>query len=155
MLLRYFVVDAEDQFQFAGRKAVENVWRGKNSAASLGYPTGEQLRIVSVLCDEERLAPKVIFFLRTELEGGRITDKSRFDAYEAMTKHHRRRYDSEAAQRQLAGWPQDWQRQLAVALDAPAVELRRIGVGGPLLMADLWGYSIDRILDYFERAADR
>jgi len=37
-----------------------------------------------------------------------------------------------------------------VALDVPVVELRRIGIGGPLLMADLWGFSIERILQYFE-----
>lgn len=155
MFLRYFVVDIADQFQVAERSVVEDVWRGKESVAALGFATGDQLRIASVLCDEESLAPKVIFFLRTELEGGRITEGSRFEAYEAMTKHHRRRYDSEAAYHQLAGWPRDWQSQLAVALDVPAVQLRRIGVGGPLLMADLWGFSIDRILDYFEQAADQ
>lgn len=155
MLLRFFVVDKSGQFQIADRVAVENVWRGESSAATLGYLIGATLRIVSVLCDEESLEPKVIFFLRTELKGGKITDQSRFEAYEAMTRHHRRRYDSGAAHQQLAGWPEDWQHQLAVALDVPAMQLRRIGVGGPLPMADLWGFSIDRILDFFEEAADK
>jgi len=152
MLLRYFVVDGSNQFRRVDRDVVEEVWNEQRLTDDLDWPIGDELRIVTVLCDEESLAPQVSFFLRTELVGGEITEESRNEAYEAMSRHQGRRYGSRAAHHQLAGWPQDWQRQLAVALDVLPGELRRIGIGGPLLMADLWGFSIERILDYFEQA---
>ncbi len=67
-----------------------------------------------------------------------------------MTEQSRGTYDILAEDHQLYGWPDDWYQQLAVALDVPVVELRKVGIGGPLLMADLWGFSIERILQYFE-----
>lgn len=154
MLLRYFLVDTDDQFRIVPREAVEDVWAGRRTIRVFDWPVGDELKIVSVLCDEDTLDPKMCFFLRTELKNHEITDESRFQAYEAMTRHNQRRYDTEAANFQLAEWPRNWQSQLAVALDVPVVNLKRIGVGGPLLMADLWGFSIDRILDYFEEACE-
>ncbi|MBP89080.1 MAG: hypothetical protein CMJ64_20585 [Planctomycetaceae bacterium] len=154
MLLRFFLVDADEQFRLVPRGPVEDVWAGRRTTRIFDWPTDDEFRVVSVLCDEETLAPKMCFFLRTELKDNEITDESRFQAYEAMTRHNQRRYDTEAANFQLSEWPRDWQSQLAVALDVPVMELKRIGVGGPLLMADLWGFSIDRILDYFEEACE-
>ena len=152
MLLRYFLVDIDNQFRLVSRHAVEDVWAGRRTVRVFDWEVGDELKIVSVLCDEETLEPKMCFFLRTDLEDLEITDESRFQAYDAMTRHNKRRYDTGSANHQMAEWPHDWQQQLAVALDVPAMDLKRVGVGGPLLMADLWGYTIDRILDYFEEA---
>jgi hypothetical protein len=44
---------------------------------------------------------------------------------------------------------------LAVALDVPALQLRRIGIGGPLLMSELWGVPVETVITYFEEAAGR
>ena len=119
MLLRYFLVDADDQFRLVPRNSIEDVWSGRRTTRVFEWPTVDEFRVVSVLCDEETLEPKMCFFLRTELKDNEITDESRFQAYEAMTRHNQRRYDSAAANFQLAEWPRDWQTQLAVALDVP------------------------------------
>ena len=150
MFLRYLLVDATAQFRLVEASAVEDVWSGRRDADVLGHPLDGELRLVSVLCNDQDLAPRKCYFLRAKLRDGRITDESRFDAYDAMTEHSRGTYDLLANDHQLEGWPDNWHQQLAVALDVPVFELRRIGIGGPLLMADLWGFSIDRILQYFE-----
>ncbi len=152
MFLRYLLVDSLGQFRLVDSSPVEDVWAGRRTADALGYPIGNELRLVTVVCNDEDLQPRKCFFLRAKLEDGQITDESRFDAYDSMTEHARGTYDILADDHQLDGWPEDWHRQLAVALDVPVAELRRIGIGGPLLMADLWGFSIDRILQYFEEA---
>lgn len=153
MQLHYFIVDQREQLHKVPRDDVERLWRNEISAERLTIRLGDELRLVSVLCDED-LLPKISFFSRLRLRRGKITDESRIEAYEAMSTADRRRYDRPSAQRQFAGWPSDWQTQLAVALDVPVQQLRRIGLGGPLLMSDLWGISVEQILEYFE-AADR
>jgi hypothetical protein len=140
------------QFRFVEALDVEDVWAGRSGTDVLGHPIGDELLLVTVLCNEDDLAPRKCFFLRIKLEDGRITDTSRFDAYDSMTEHSRGTYDILADDHQLDGWPDDWYQQLAVALDVPIAELRRVGIGGPLLMADMWGFSIERILQYFEEA---
>ncbi len=152
MFLRYLLVDSMGQFRLVDSSPVEDVWTGRRNSEALGHPLGDELRLVSVVCNDEDLAPLKCYFLRAKLKDGRITDESRFDAYDSMTEHSRGTYDILAEDHQLDGWPDDWHQQLAVALDVPVAELRRIGIGGPLLMADLWGFSIDRILQYFEQA---
>ncbi len=152
MFLRYLVVDSMGQFRLVDSLAVEDVWAGRRGVDVLGHAVGNEFRLVTVLCNDEDLMPRKCFFLRTKLEDGRITDTSRFDAYDSMTEHSRGTYDILADDHQLDGWPDDWHQQLAVALDVPVVELRRVGIGGPLLMADMWGFSVERILQYFEEA---
>ena len=154
MLLSYFVVDTDQQLRRVERETVEEIWRGNLSTTCLDHAVGERLRIVSVLCDEEELQPQMCFFVRASLKNGHVTDKSRFEAYEAMTVHQKRAEESPTANGQFEGWPCDWELQLAVALDVPAIQLRKVGVGGPLLMADLWGFSIDKILEYFDEASE-
>jgi hypothetical protein len=154
MLLTYFVVDRQHQLRRVKRELIESIWNGETPAADIPYRVGDHFRIVSVLCDEEDLLPQMCFFVRAELKHGKVTDRSRFEAYEAMTVHQDRGDSTAGTNHQLSGWPTDWHIQLAVALDVPAVELRRIGVGGPLLMADLWGFSIERILEYFDEASE-
>ncbi|MDP6466647.1 MAG: hypothetical protein QF918_02850 [Pirellulaceae bacterium] len=150
MFLRYLLVDSMGQFRLVDSLAVEDVWTGRRDSGVLGHPIGDELRLVTVVCNDENLAPHKCFFLRAKLKDGRITDESRFDAYDSMTEQSRGTYDILAEDHQLYGWPDDWYQQLAVALDVPVVELRKVGIGGPLLMADLWGFSIERILQYFE-----
>lgn len=155
MFLRYLIVDSIGQFRLVDSSPVEDVWTGRRHADVLGHAIGDELRLVTVICTDEDLAPRKCFFLRAKLKDGRITDESRYDAYDSMTEHSRGTYDILAKDHQLDGWPDDWHQQLAVALDVPVVELRRIGIGGPLLMADLWGFSIERILQYFEEGYQR
>ena len=152
MFLRYLVVDSMEQFRLVDSCAVEDVWNGRRDVEVLGHPIGNELRLVTVVCNDEDLVPRKCFFLRAKLEGGRITNASRFDAYDSMTEHSRGTYDILAEDHQLDGWPDDWYQQLAVALDVPVGELRRVGIGGPLLMADLSGFSIELILQYFEKS---
>lgn len=154
MLLSYFVVDVDQQLRRVDREIVESIWRGSRSTLELDEDVGEELRLISVLCDDDELQPQMCFFVRAELSLGRVTEKSRFEAYEAMTVYQKRADDSYPDSPQFSGWPSDWQLQLAVALDVPAIQLRKVGVGGPLLMADLWGFSIDRILEYFDEASE-
>lgn len=153
MQLFYFVVDDHQQIWKAPPDEVERLWQGQGRADKLDFEVGDELRLISVLCDEE-IQPKICFFLRADLQNGRVTTASRIDAYEAVGNPGRRRYDHPAAQRQFTGWPEDWQTQLAVALDVPAWDLRKIGIGGPLLMSDLWGISVAKVLEYFELAND-
>jgi hypothetical protein len=152
MQLCYFVLDCRGTLHRVPRQAVEGLWRSEHAAGVLDVPLAEELRLITVLVDEN-LLPVVCYFVRFRLKGGLITAESRHEAYDAMTARHQRRYDHPAAQRQFKGWPADWQRQLAVALDVPAALLKKLGLGGPLLMSDLWGIPIDRVVQYFEEAA--
>ncbi|MEX0718193.1 MAG: hypothetical protein WD066_16485 [Planctomycetaceae bacterium] len=151
MRLLYFLFDRDDRLHKAPRRAVEELWKKRRRAEEFRFDLGDDLRMITVIADDD-LRPVVTFFLKVDLEDGEITDSSRIEAFEAVGRRDRRRYDTDTARRQFAGWPADWQRQLAVALDFPAREFRRIGLGGPLLMADLWGISLKKVLDYFEQA---
>jgi hypothetical protein len=152
MQLCYFIIDRTGTLHRAERGAVESLWKNEQAAGALDLPLGDELRLITVLVDDD-LLPVVCYFARFRLAGGRITAESRHEAYDAMTARHQRRYDHPAAQRQFRGWPANWQQQLAVALDVPAAFLRKLGLGGPLLMSDLWGIPIDRVVQYFEEAA--
>lgn len=144
----YFVADREDQFRRVPIEAVEALWEGREDVASLDCDPGESLRLISVLIDED-LNPLVIFFMRLDLDDGEITAESRLEAYEAVTARGSK-FTSPAAQKQFLGWPSDWPRQLAVALDTPLSGLNRIALGGPLLMSDLWGVPVEKVVEYFE-----
>lgn len=153
MRLHYFIVDDQRDLQRADAALVERIWSGRATAGELHCLLEEELRLITVLCDEQIL-PRICWFLRVTLREGAITDESRRWAYEAVGRRLKRRYDHPSAQWQFHGWPGDWQRQVAVALDVPACQLRRVGVGGPLVMADLWGLPMEQVLDYFEQFDD-
>jgi hypothetical protein len=153
MQLRFFIVDQAGQIRKVSRDSVESLWSGQRTAAELECSVDDQLRLMSVLCDED-LLPVICYFARLQLTAGVIAEESRIEAFEAISMQRRRRYDHPLAQRQLAGWPKDWQHQLAVALDVPVAMLNKIGVGGPLLMSELWGVPLDKVLEYFEEAAE-
>ncbi|QDT39081.1 hypothetical protein [Stratiformator vulcanicus] len=153
MNLVYFVVDLHGQLRRVPTDAAEAVWESRSGTNVFDVAIGEELRMVSALVDVD-LDPVVCFFMKLDVDGEEITDESRLDAYEAVTAKHAHRNDHPAAQRQLEGWPSDWQTQLAVALDVPVAGLKRIAIGGPLLMSDLWGVPVSRVVEYFEEAIE-
>jgi hypothetical protein len=153
MLLIYFVVDSAQQIRRLPRNDIEAVWRGERRPADLDCRLDDELRIISVLCDDEDLSPLMCFFAWTKLRDGSITEESRFSAYDAMGDRQEPA-NGRAAERQLVGWPEDWQHQLAVALDVPTFQLRRVSVGGPLLMSDLWGITVEKVLEFFEEVCE-
>ena len=151
MNLRYFVVDVEGQLRRVPGAAAEAVWAGEADAGDLDVILGSELKLVTALIDEN-LDPVMIFFLRVDLDRGTITEESRLAALEAITAGHGRRLSDYRQRRQFEGWPDDWRRQLAVALDTPAAALHKLGLGGPLVLSDLWGVSLDTVMAYFEKA---
>lgn len=133
MKLRYFVVDARGQLCKAPQTAVRDLWEGRCGVDALGSSNTHELYLVSVVCDAN-LLPRKIYLLRLPLIDGRFTLESR------LTLHLYARPDcvtpGELMRHHMAGWPRDFFRQLAVALDVPraGVEIP-LGIGGPLFLA--------------------
>jgi hypothetical protein len=133
MKLRYLIVDSQDQLKLIRRAEVEAIWRGHMRVSEYGCNDLTELRLVSVVCDNDIL-PERIYLLRIALTDGYFTRRnfrslrsfampSRVTAQE-MFQHH------------SEGWPRDFFTQLAVALDVPRSELDvPFGIGGPLLIA--------------------
>jgi hypothetical protein len=133
MKLRYFVVDAGGQLQRASQAAIRGLWDGRLTTVALGCPAGNELRLVSVVCDED-LQPRKLFLLRLPLASGLFDLQSRltlelFSCPDCVTP-------GELARHHTQGWPADFFVQLAVALDVPVARLGvPLGVGGPLFLA--------------------
>ncbi len=153
MEVRYFVVDADQQLRPVEAAVVEGLWVGSLPVAEVPIRLQDEFRLVTAVCDTN-LVPRICYFLRAEINGGEISDQSRRDVYDSMSVRSQRRYDHPAAQHQFVGWPCDWTTQLAVVLDVPAAQLQKIGIGGPLVMSDLWGISVAKVLSYFESVID-
>src|SRR4051794_24114545 len=113
MKLRYLYVDRHGHLTIIRRAHVEALWQGRLGADELDGPDGNELRLVSVLCDA-RLVPQKIFLLRLPLTDGYFTRAnyrtlrsfsmpSRVTAREMFIHHS-------------DGWPPDFFPQLAVAL---------------------------------------
>jgi hypothetical protein len=133
MKLRYFVVDRYGRLQKASQARVRRLWEGDLAADALGCPASNELRLVSLVCDDD-LLPEKVYVLRLPLTAGRFTTESR------LTLHLFSRPDcvtpTELVQHHTEGWPADFFRQLAVALDVPLAALKvPLGVGGPLFLA--------------------
>jgi hypothetical protein len=133
MKLRYFVVGPRGVLHKVSGRAIQALWDGRCRAQRLGGRFGHELRVVSVACDR-KLLPRKVYLLRLPLADGLFTEASYFTLQafmrsdcittEEMIDHH------------LDGWPRDFIRQLAVALDVPRAALGvPFGVGGPLLLA--------------------
>ena len=152
MTLRYFVVDVDGQLRRVPAAAAEAVWAGHADAGELDAMLGSELKLVTTLIDDG-LNPVMTFFLRVELDRGRITEESRIAALEAITAGHGRRLSDPAQRRQFEGWPDDWRRQLAVALDTPAAHFTKLGLGGPLVLSEMWGVPMGTVMGYFERSS--
>ncbi len=133
MKLRYFLVDRLGQLRKVTRARIDDLWHGRSGADALGAPAGSELRLISVLCDAD-LQPRHIYFLRLPLVQGRFTEESyltlqAFARPDCVTPQ-------ESLDYHLDGWPRDFLRQLAVALDVPVAALDvPFDVGGPLLLA--------------------
>ena len=153
MMLRYFVVDVDGELRRVPTAAAEAVWAGHADAGELDVILGSELKLISALIDEN-LDPVMAFFLRVDLDRGAITEESRIAALEAITAGHGRRLSDPAQRRQFEGWPPDWRRQLAVALDTPAAHFTRLGLGGPLVLSEMWGVPLETVMAYFEKAAN-
>ena len=151
MTLRYFVVDVDGQLRRVPSEAAEAVWAGHADAGDFDAMLGSELKLVTALIDDD-LNPVMTFFLRVELDRGRITEESRIAALEAITAGHGRRLSDPAQRRQFEGWPDDWRRQLAVALDTPAKQFTKLGLGGPLVLSEMWGVPMGTVMGYFERS---
>lgn len=133
MKLRYLVVDHFGQLLRTRRAAIEALWQGRRRAHDLGCEQLNELKLVSVLCDD-RLVPEKIYLLRLPLCDGRFTRANyrtlrSFSLPSLVTAR-------ELYQHHIEGWPRDFYVQLAVALDVPRAHLGvPLGIGGPLMMA--------------------
>jgi hypothetical protein len=146
MKLRYLFVDRFGQLVTVRRSRVEHLWRGELRAQDIGSVGRNELRLVSVLCDD-RLMPRKIFLLRLPLTDGQFTREN----YLTLQIFSRRDYVTprEVISHHTDGWPNDFFRQLAVALDVPRKNLNvPLGIGGPLFMAAALKLSPRQALRY-------
>jgi hypothetical protein len=146
MKLRYLFVDHNGQLVKVRRSLVEDLWQGELRAEEIGSVGRSELRLVSVLCDK-RLLPRKIFLLRLPLSDGKFTRENYltlqiFSRPDCVTPR-------EVIAHHTGGWPSDFFRQLAVALDVPCQDLHvPLGIGGPLLMAAALKMSPKQALRY-------
>ena len=154
MKLRCCCVDRDGRLWRMPVEAARRVWRGQESVWQNGWAVDEEFRLLTMVCDE-RLRPRLTYFFRLRLENGWSTDATRAAAAEAVAAGNipdlchpavRRQFDPEA-------WPADLRRQVAVALDIPAADIRdNVGVGGPLPLADLHGLPLRRFMEGYAEA---
>jgi hypothetical protein len=146
MRVRYFLVDASGQLQKVSPLALEGLWEGRVRADDLGCPLANELRLVTVVCDA-RLLPRKCYVLRLPLTGGRFTEENYltlrvFARPDCVT-------DRELFDHHTEGWPRDFFRQLAVALDVPLSGLHvPLAVGGPLFLAAAMRLTPQQALRY-------
>ncbi len=146
MRLRYFVVGRAGQLRKTSPALVEDLWHGRVQAEALGCPTPNELRLVSVLCDN-RLLPRRVYLLRVPLTAGCFTSAGylalrAFADPDCVTPQ-------EAIEHHTEGWPADFVRQLAVILDVPVSHLDvPFSIGGPLLLAAALRVPPERTLRY-------
>jgi hypothetical protein len=146
MKLRYFVVDDREQLQKVAQARVQGLWEGHRRAEELGSSAAHDLRLVSVVCDDD-LLPTKVYVLRLPLTEGRFTEENRltltlFSMPDCVTP-------GEMLRHHTAGWPADLFQQLAVALDVPLASLHvPLGVGGPLFTAAAMRVTPQQALRY-------
>jgi hypothetical protein len=133
MKLRYLIVDSRGRLRKVSRAAVTALWKGELDAQALGCDSQTELRLVSAVCDRH-LLPRKLYVLRLPLSDGRFTEES----YLTLRIYSRPEYvtQGELVGHHTAGWPADFYRQLAVALDVPVAQTQvPLAVGGPLFLA--------------------
>jgi hypothetical protein len=146
MKLRYLFVDRFGQLVKVRRSRVEDLWQGELGAEDIGSVGRNELRLVSVLCDDH-LLPRKVFLLRLPLSDGRFTKENYltlqiFSRRDCVTPR-------EVIAHHTDGWPSDFFQQLAVVLDVPRKDLDvPLGIGGPLLMAAALKLSPRQALRY-------
>src|SRR4051812_46522113 len=62
MKLHYYVLDGQDRICRVSHKAMEGLWDGRVRAETLGAAGQSELRLVSVLCNNQ-LMPRTIYLL--------------------------------------------------------------------------------------------
>ena len=133
MKIRYLVIDAEGRLTLTPKSSIEALWQGRIHAKQLGADSSNEIRLISVLCND-RIVPQKIFLLRLPLSQGHFTKDNYltlriFTMPDCVTPR-------EVIEHHTDGWPRDFYTQLAVALDVPRSMLSvPLGVGGPLMMA--------------------
>lgn len=153
--LNYFVVDDDDQVLRIPARQFERIWHGDACVDELesdGLPVqlDKQLRLLTVLGDRD-WHPIVTFLMRTRLSEGRLLVADRYHLYRTLAGRGKTGHEGALVKHHLSGWPADWQSQLAVAMDCPAADFTRVSIGGPLVMADLWGMEISAVVRHFEQ----
>ena len=151
--LNHFVVDVEDRIWRISAQTFETLWHDGGSTRNVVSDgqlvnVGEQLRHLTVLSDEN-WQPLVTFLLRVDLIEDRLRVADRYRLYRALSGKIDGPLEKQLVQHQLSGWPADWQSQLAVAMDVPSSQFKKVSIGGPLVMADLWGMSVSGVLEHF------
>jgi hypothetical protein len=146
MKLRYFVVDPAGQLRKVPKSAIDGLWKGCYRADQLGGAAGNELRLVSILCDRH-LLPRKIYLLRLPLSDGWFTEANLltlriFSRPDCVTP-------KEVIAHHTAAWPADFFRQVAVVLDVPVASLSvPLGIGGPLFTAAKLRVTLRQALRY-------
>lgn len=148
MKLRYLIVDDAGQLMLVRRSLVESLWNGEVPAGVLGSEGLSELRLVSVISDS-KLRPRKIYLLRVPLSNGEFRKENYltlkiFSRSDCVTPR-------EVIQHHTGGWPKDFFKQLAVALDVTRRDLEvPLGIGGPLLMAAAMSVTPKQALRYLK-----
>jgi hypothetical protein len=149
MKFRYLVVDTQGRLILTPKASIEALWQGRAEAKELGAASSNEIRLVSVLCNN-RIVPQKIFLLRLPLTEGRFTKDNYltlriFTMPDCVTPR-------EVIEHHTDGWPRDFYTQLAVALDVPRSMLSvPLGVGGPLMMAAALKVSPREAIKYLQK----
>jgi hypothetical protein len=152
MKLRYFRVDDDARVRRISQRHIEGAFLERRRwSQPADYST---LRIVTFICDG-RLLPVEAYFLRAEVEEGRIADESRYRlvaffqsmAASGLTLGH---VEKRLIGEQRTGWPRAdvLLPNLAQALDVPVSALPEFHLGGPLVLALAMGISVRQGLTY-------
>jgi len=133
------ILDSGEQVQRVSARAMEGLWDGRVKAETLGCPSKTELRLISVLCDDN-LQPRTIYLLRVPLSEGKFTPENYltlqiFTMRDCVTSR-------EVIEHHGGGWPADLLHQLAIVLDVPLAHLQiPVRIGGPLFLAAAMGVS--------------
>lgn len=157
--LNYFVVDGDDNLWRISASAFDRLWHDSSAVSELesdGVPVrvGDELRLLTVLSDSN-WQPIVTFLLRARVRNDRLLVADRYHLYRTLAGHGDGSVESELVKYHLSGWPIDWQRQVAVAMDVPASQFKRVSIGGPVVMADLWGMPLTNVMSHFEKSLNK
>lgn len=151
MKIRYFRVTDDAVVHRVAQRHIEGAFLERRRWSSPG-DTGP-LRIVTFICDR-RLLPVEAYFLRLQVEQGRISNDCRFELVafiQAMAAAERGMGAAEARLigQQQAGWPTRGVilPALAQALDVPVAHLPEFYLGGPLVL----GLPVEEAVSYCAR----
>lgn len=154
--LNYFLADADDRLWRIPARSFERLWHDGGDVTRVksdGEPItlGSEFRLLTVLSDQD-WQPLVTFLLRARIRDNRLLIADRYHLYRTLSSGGNREPELDLVRHHLTGWPEDWQSQIAVAMDVPAAAFKQVSIGGPLVMADLWGVGMSTVMRHFEDA---